>query len=199
MRRKNKMKKCIYERSMFSMFCTHPVINEHIKISRNRSCHPWTNHIIDERIASPTHKSCHLCARHTIKALNTSYHQCSEHIISSRNPLTDISCLQWPNHIVDELIISSWNTSCHLRMYQSIYDYITLSMNCSRAHHDNSQHIMTSRNTSCIMSSTNTTYGRMGHEIWSTHLIHPLFYDVSPMEPDGLSHGHWTQMQGDDF
>ena len=121
---------------------------------------------------------------------------------------TDISCLKWPNHIVDELIISSWITSCHLRMYQSIYDYIMLSMNCSRlmsstctswqltTHHDISQHIMSYHDTSCIMSSTNTTYGRMGHEIWSTHLIHPLYrlvYDVSPMEPDGLSHGHWTQ------
>ena len=28
---------------------------------------------------------------------------------------------------------------------------------------------------------------------------HRVVYDVSPMEPDGLSHGHWTQMQGDDF
>ena len=42
---------------------------------------------------------------------------------------------------------------------------------------------------------------RKGHEIWSTHLFHPVYrvvYGVSPMEPDGLSHGHWTQMQGDD-
>ena len=37
---------------------------------------------------------------------------------------------------------------------------------------------------------------RKGHEIWSTHLFHPVYrvvYGVSPIEPDGLSHGHWTQ------
>ena len=122
---------------------------------------------------------------------------------------TDISCLKWPNHIFDEHIISSWITSCHLRMYQSIYDYIMLSTNGSRlmssmctswqltTHHDISQHIMSYHDKSCRLRTR-----RKGHEIWSTHLFHPVYrvvYGVSPMEPDGLSHGHWTQMQGDDF
>ena len=83
---------------------------------------------------------------HIINVLNTSFHLGT--ILSS----ADISCLPWPNHIVDEYSISSRITSCHLRMNHSVYDHIMLSTNgsCHQcAHHDISRH---------IMSSTDTTY-----------------------------------------
>ena len=104
---------------------------------------------------------------------------------------TDISCLKWPNHIVDELIISSWITSCHLRMYQSIYDYIMLSMNCSRlmssmctswqltTHHDISQHIMSYHD--CIMY--HVVYE---HDVWAYGTWNMEHAFDSPIIPGGL-------------
>ena len=123
----------IHERSMFSMFWTHPVVNENVMISRNTSCHPWTNHIIDDRIrhqrishAIYVHviPSKHWTP-HIINVLNTSYHPGTVKLS------TDVSYLPWPNHIVDEHSISSRITSCHLRMIHFIYDHIMLLTNGS--------------------------------------------------------------------
>ena len=77
----------------FLFFCLIYFLFLRILEECHTSCH--TNHIIDERIMSPTHKTCHLCARYTIKALKNSYRQCSEHIISSRNPLRTKFLIFW--------------------------------------------------------------------------------------------------------
>ena len=146
-----------------------------------------TYHVLNDRI---------------ISLMNLSYHLGSHHAIwECISPSMITSCYQWTAH-----------GSCH-----------------QRAHHDNSQHIMTSRNTSCRITTHHVSCHlqtrrmgvwdmKYGAHIWFTHYTgwfmmfrpwnrmvyhtdigHRVVYGVSPMEPDGLSHGHRTQMQGDDF
>ena len=199
------------------------VISVHIMTSRNWLWHLATDHDISGHIMVV----CKLRSTHIINAepinLSSNISYFHQLVSSMPNPLNcQVTYHVFNNlgshHAIWESISplmmplryqGTFHGSCHQCAHHDISQHIMTSRNRSwhlATDHDISQHIMSSHDTSWLFMMSSHPWNRMvyhtdiGHRCKEmTFNLYRVVYDVSPMEPDGLSHGHWTQMQGDDF
>ena len=163
---------------------TYHIILDHIMPSENVSVHLWLHHAINERLTA------HVINVHIMTTHNTSWHLATHHVVS--------------RHI----------------MYHVVYEHDVWAYGTWNMEHTFDSPIIPgglwcfAHGTGWFITRTLDTEWFMVFHPWNRMVYHTdighrckemtfnlyrVVYDVSPMEPDGLSHGHWTQMQGDDF